>query len=792
MAQNLRNSFSLLSQLGLLVLVIPAIFTPSITLGQSKKAPVVHVSFEYSWHVERDGSMCAAMPGITCTGSSTLAKNYSASATLTLQPDGSFRGTGKGHLRETSDDDWTITSVQGCNHGSGNTVLDGPVEVTVTTYGDDRQAQLVQVYGDSDGGMYYEENSSGCDEEQHITNNQASGAVGCNFADVDLTKGGRYTLHDTGMEGDTCTLDITPVDEMLRIFGTARGLFDKKGTKPLTNSKVVLANIDKTPDLEALSSSKPGFIKETVTSEDADAEYEFIYSRPDTSKLPKMLVVSLLWSGGKSVFAVTNGNEINGRFIPVYQALCVDDDPSTLCTKWKRSADGSYEAEVNFEYGSPEKLGQALSFMKMEAYVGPASTAQLMKDAAYIFYNSNLGMKYFESLGLGIAFEPLMIQAYHDLPDCPGAGAYFASSQKASNASPSFGDLGNTLEKVTATGAAIYICQKDSSIHQVDAPVNREWHELGHYFLWQIYLPDNKGGFHKGYANPGTEASLIEGFAEFTAVLINEHVGSKMPNLYPVGDSFKNIELNFKPWGEPLDEELALAGTLWDFHDAGKEIALGFVNSNGGMVKISQVYPTPTDQVSLGAKEIMQVIKRNKPKTMFDLYTAFSGNLMAQTDLDMITVEHGFFADIVERNYIQDSLRETIGESGNAPDRPIRQSPVPVEPGSYLVSDADTSFEIAIIHREPFGEYDYTYKVDMAKGERIYFTMSPQYYPSRAVITPLSGDCKKLPGSIEIDSKDYWNYIASGPAKDGIFKKISLAPTATPRFCERPQASNDG
>jgi hypothetical protein len=50
--------------------------------------------------------------------------------------------------------------------------------------------------------------------------------------------------------------------------------------------------------------------------------------------------------------------------------------------------------------------------------------------------------------------------------------------------------------------------------------------------------------------------------------------------------------------------------------------------------------------------------------------------------------------------------------------------------------------------------------------------MPPEYYPTKAVFSPVSADGKKLPAVFEISSEEYWAYIRSGPEKSAIFKHI--------------------
>jgi hypothetical protein len=285
-----------------------------------------------------------------------------------------------------------------------------------------------------------------------------------------------------------------------------------------------------------------------------------------------------------------------------------------------------------------------------------------------------------------------------------------------------------------------------------------------------------------------TSWSFIEGFAEFTAALTNKYYGSTAAHLYPVEDTIQNLELDFKAWTAIeagvdenrvmqyyTEEEWAVAGVLWDLYDPGKEIALRHM-LNGTLLELSKVYPSPVDQVSLDEKQILQVIQKGKPRTVVDLFNVFTGTYVSRVDEDMIFLEHGFFADIIERNYVHDSVAETIPESGHTPGRLRRESPAPTLPGSFIVTDADATFEVSItvLQRR---QTDYSYDLAMKRGVPAYFTMPPEYYPSKAVFKPLNDEGKALAPVLEISSEEYWDYIRSGPEKAGVFKTIPAGRT---------------
>jgi hypothetical protein len=666
--------------------------------------------------------------------------------------------------------------------------------------------------------LHTESQSHICYESDSFSHDEGAVGFGCHFYSLDFTTGGSWTqtIEVTDDSTATCVLTIGAKPEMMRIFGTAKGLFGTKGDQGLSNSKVVAAKMDKNY-YEQLSVSKPEFIYETATSDNQTADYEFNFTK-GSGKPPKMMVVSLLWHDGTPEFAIANGEMVDGRRIPVYQALCVDEDPATKCAKWKKTSDG-YEAEVNFEYGSEEKLLENWQIMMSEDWRGMGRTAgggsvpqgnttKIMADAAYMYYESEREMKYIETLSLQDPLNPLLIRAHDIDPDClstDSPGAWFNHMHAALSVNPYFGDLGTFLNRVEAKGGEVVMCTTggNSSLEYYSAPDLPLWHEIGHYLLFQMYNPytpvSNKP--HAGYyVNNDTNDAIIEGFAGFVTVLVDEYYNDPYNDHAPPyvygGD---NIELDIKIWGLSYNpdfntsEEDAVVGILWDFYDRGLEINRGYFRNGtvtgtgsyvgGTLTPVSRVYPQAEDRVSLDASIIMRVIDRNQVKTLVDLYNAFvSERRIGSIDMDMIYISHGVYADVIERNFIHDSTSEKIGESGSTsgPLRPARYTPPPEIAGSYIVSDTSATFNITINFVDELGYYDYSYFREAKPGEKMYFTMPPEYYPSVATISPVA-TAVGMPESevVTIRSDEYWNYISSNPSKEAVFRQISLKSDAT-------------
>lgn len=623
-------------------------------------------------------------------------------------------------------------------------------------------------------------------------------------------------------------LTISPPALKYEIHGTVKD----SGGKPIPNSKVVMINyedVKKRQDFQAnetktLSELELPFEQETTTSDDEKAEFEFEVPSPG-EVLPVIIVVSVLWyESEKAEFAITTGPEENGRKVPVYDIACIDNTPgNTLCQQWK-PVSGGFEAEVEIVYGAyPD---QPL-FRGTDHYSGSFVRPE---DAALVYQNSYKAMKYFESIQgtVGMPLDPVIIDIGDTASDeCKDENGNKDNAFFDYAATPTFGGLGTYLERAQAKGGTVTICELTSSRRQEDAPMNREWHELGHYLQSDMYrdsdtLIPGRGTNHAGYLNPSTNDSLVEGFASFVAMLIKEHYeGSDMDPVYPVGDARYQLEQDYKVWGENVelfrnenetieakyyperdsDEEFAVAGILWDLHDRGKEVHVSYragVDSDLSdlSVALSTVYPTPTDQVALDGGKIIGNIAARQPLSVADLYNAFRGDV-SKADLDMIFISHGAFADTATRDLVHDAS-ETIGStgSGSEPVRPNRMKFLPSIPGSYIVADKDGTFVINIVHDEPYGSYDFSYQVNMTAGVPAYFVMPPSYYPSKAVFDQISTPDGKVlaANALTIESDEYWKYIHSIPAVGNIFRTIAVVETgaASPATTATPIPEDNG
>jgi peptide/nickel transport system substrate-binding protein len=218
------------------------------------------------------------------------------------------------------------------------------------------------------------------------------------------------------------------------------------------------------------------------------------------------------------------------------------------------------------------------------------------------------------------------------------------------------------------------------------------------------------------------------------------------------------------------------------------------MSADGYVGTVSRVYNQTSDKASQQGSDIIKALQTSRAKTLVGVYVALLSSVSTE-NLDMIFLNHGAFADISERNYIHDAWNETISQTGNTANRMVRFSPVPELPGSYIVADGNALLEVAFRHVEPFGQYDYSYTINMTANEPAYFSMPPPYYPSKAVFSQLSDDGTVVAANItSIDSAEYWSYIDSSPSENATFRTIQVAdvvPVSTGNTAPPPDSGNE-
>ena len=120
----------------------------------------------------------------------------------------------------------------------------------------------------------------------------------------------------------------------------------------------------------------------------------------------------------------------------------------------------------------------------------------------------------------------------------------------------------------------IVLGEGTSQLDHLNAPDNREYHEIGHlahYLLTAGQIPidpdnTNHGGY---YANPSSTDSWVEGFASFFSMMVSKHAeGDRAPERYRLYGADYDLEADHRAW-EWLGwwEELAVSGLLLDLED---------------------------------------------------------------------------------------------------------------------------------------------------------------------------------------------------------------------------------
>jgi hypothetical protein len=163
-----------------------------------------------------------------------------------------------------------------------------------------------------------------------------------------------------------------------------------------------------------------------------------------------------------------------------------------------------------------------------------------------------------------------------------------------------------------------------------------EYHEYSHHVMNSVYgeIPRNQNTApveeinHKGYTNPSTTDSFVEGFAVFMSQVIKDKL--RLPN-GGVDDKVGKIEQNFPAWGsEGFDELYSVAGIFWDLYDG--------------------IEPKDSDAVQLTIEQIWDVLSE-KRQNMNEVYQALVKAYPEQkAEIDQIFVSHGFFADTDKGN----------------------------------------------------------------------------------------------------------------------------------------------
>ncbi len=225
-----------------------------------------------------------------------------------------------------------------------------------------------------------------------------------------------------------------------------------------------------------------------------------------------------------------------------------------------------------------------------------------------------------------------------------------------------------------ADGGGIRYGTVSSNPASEEAPDNIEYHENSHHLMDVAYEkmpPLHKLGSisvdnnHKGTRNHCSSDSYSEGFAEFTALIVNIEtkapkrcaMSDAKPSFYCTGNYHENLEWNQVA---TADEEIAVAGILWDLYDN--------ASVNGG---------ADDDNISIPAPKLYQTLlkKRNfanyytsdkSPRNIWyvkDLYDALIEDGYDSSAVNAIFKSHGYY--YFDENTGKDVYGVTLWVSGD-------------------------------------------------------------------------------------------------------------------------------
>jgi hypothetical protein len=337
--------------------------------------------------------------------------------------------------------------------------------------------------------------------------------------------------------------------------------------------------------------------------------------------------------------------------------------------------------------------------------------------------------------------------------------------------------VGPSTMNTSTVKSYVNLTNFDSFLSSQNRPKNREWHEYGHNFMADAFgnlFPDEAGRTnHSGYFNLSSSDSWTEAFAEFFAMSVARDIaGEAMPYIYkvatPDGGWRISMEANYTAWAtvedpnhvSQLNEELALAGLLWDLVDpANATDAVLFPNGPAG----NNVF---RDYLQVDAATLWGYLLKDwgnsVPKSpmapanygyIWDarhLYDALKsqsvgsghGSGHAFDDLDELFIMHGVFSDTnTNRAY---ETGEVIGYAANGNHRGRRD----LEPaqGSFIAYQGQdlssgqpislTGFVVQVDFAPPFDLYDYSFETPASAAGFLPVMQLPEQYAATITIWP--------------------------------------------------------
>ncbi|MBU0762151.1 MAG: hypothetical protein KKD39_03935 [Candidatus Altiarchaeota archaeon] len=292
----------------------------------------------------------------------------------------------------------------------------------------------------------------------------------------------------------------------------------------------------------------------------------------------------------------------------------------------------------------------------------------------------------------------------------------------------------------------------DSDFSAFEAPTNREFHEYCHHIHSEVKTVKRNavGQNHGGYfVNPDTEQGLIEGWAEYCALMMKKDYGMGKNGDYEVeGNTVWNLEANYKiddPTQPVTAEELAIAGILLDLSD--------YNGDYGG---------PDDDAVSIWPIQVWNAMKTKRDfkdgdgerlvRKIRDLYIVLNSSGIRQLNevqpgmniskLDYVFLLHNAFQD--RNNNSKWDTGEEFGFSGKF--RNFRKD-LEYEPGTEVLIEAkdpsgkqvlNTYVKLEINYSEPYKHLSRTHYIPVQDG-KIAIPMAPQGYNVTYTVSVLQG-----------------------------------------------------
>jgi hypothetical protein len=348
---------------------------------------------------------------------------------------------------------------------------------------------------------------------------------------------------------------------------------------------------------------------------------------------------------------------------------------------------------------------------------------------------------------------------------------------------------GSTAVPAAVRPPVIVIGEGQSSYESPDRPVNREWHEIGHQVMADLFgnaLPvGNRPQYQGGPDGASTSGSWVEGWAEFWAMAVARQANpSTTPGTYAVRGIPIPLEADLfsRPWGwqypavDPvysLGEEFAIAGMLWDLYDA-------------------SAAPGEQERVSLALEQLRAILADGRTSYPYDLQSAYSALTWQPEqygytvkEIDDIFTAHGLFDD-ANGNHQWDP-GEQMGRLSTA-DNPERRN-VPAMPGAYLAytvvdkakqAVAVTTFSVSVAVASPHQGYSYSFEAhaDPAAPGLLYLMVPPADAPAEVTVKPvLEGYSVVKP--LTFTTEIFWRQMSAKPVKSFSTASFVMEPVPT-------------